>query len=127
MMNTIYDIKPITKSTTLGELFLDILEQNANDNTRHLIQETRILMTSPDYAELFTVILFNALGYYAQISESKVDNAITFMIKKNELSIDAIPNITIDEKNTRKQIMNTFLGICKQQLKEYLRYYNILT
>ena len=125
-MNAEHNIKPITNSTTLGDLFLDILEKNANDDTRHLIQETRILMTSPDYAELFTVMLINALGYYAQISESKVDNAIKFMIKKNELSIDTIPNITTEERNTRKQIMKTFLCICKQQLKEYLRYYNIL-
>ena len=83
-------------------------------------------MTNFDYAELFTVILINALGYYAQISESKVDNAITFMVKKNELSIDAIPDITTEEKYARKQIMNTFFCICKQQLKEYLRFYNVL-
>lgn len=125
-MNAEYDIIPIIGSTTLGDLFLDILEKNANDNTRHFIQETRILMTNFDYAELFTVILINALGYYAQISESKVDNAITFMVKKNELSIDAIPDITTEEKYARKQIMNTFFCICKQQLKEYLRFYNVL-
>ncbi len=28
-MNAEHNIKPITKSTTLGDLFLDVLEQNA--------------------------------------------------------------------------------------------------
>ncbi len=48
------------------------------------------------------------------------------MIKQNELSIDTIPAIMAEEKNARKQIMNTFFCYCKQQLKEYLKYYDIL-
>lgn len=120
------EIKPIKHSTTLGDLFLDILEKNANDNTRQIIQQTRIFMTFPDYAELFNVLLINALGYYTQIEERKVDNAITFIIKQNELHIDSLSNISKEEKNSQIQMMTTFYLTGKELLKNQLSKYNIL-
>ncbi|MBR1929780.1 MAG: hypothetical protein IJ834_08660 [Paludibacteraceae bacterium] len=125
-MNVDSGIRPITHSTTLGNLFLDILEKNTNDNTRHFIQQTRVYMSFPDYAESFNVLLINALGFYAQIEERKIDNAITFIIKQNELKIDSLSTISEKEKSSQKQMMTTFYIMGKQLLKDQLKQYNIL-
>lgn len=120
------NILPISQSTTLGDLFLDLLEKNASDNLRQCIQEARVCMTSPDYAKLFSVLLITALGYYTQIEERQVDNAITFMIKRNELIIDSMANISEEEKKSRKKMIESFLLTCKQSLKDQLSQHNIL-
>lgn len=126
LMSAPSDILPISQSTTLGDLFLDLLEKNASDNLRQCIQEVRVCMTSPDYAKLFSVLLITALGYYTQIEEGQVDNAITFMIKRNELIIDSMANISEEEKNSRKKMIESFLLTCKQSLKDQLSQHNIL-
>ena len=126
MNNNQYNILPLSTPKTLGEIFLDLLEKNSNDQMRQTIQKTRIIIKSPDCAELFNVILVNTLGCFTQISEEKVDNAIAVIIEKNELAIDNDFNISNEEKETQKIAMRTFMYFSKDILKNVLQQNNIL-
>lgn len=116
-----YIVNSVSTSKTLGEVFLDVMEAHATEQMRDIIQVTRTYMAFPDYAELFSVLVINALGYTAQISENKFDNAMAFLIRQNELSIRRINGISDEEKQRRKQCMIEFITTCKEILKEHLK------
>ena len=111
-----YIVNSVSTSKTLGEVFLDEMEAHATEQMRDIIQ-----VAFPDYAELFSVLVINALGYTAQISENKFDNAMAFLIRQNELSIRRINGISDEEKQRRKQCMIEFITTCKEILKEHLK------
>jgi len=62
----------------------------------------------------------------SEIEERKIDNAITLVIKQNELKIDSLSTISEKEKSSQKQMMTTFYIMGKQLLKDQLKQYNIL-
>ena len=69
------------KYFTLGDIFLIVLEQMAQDEEkRAYIRKTRTLMDMPECAEYLSFGLMNAMGYPTPIAERTLNKAIDCII-----------------------------------------------
>lgn len=100
----------------LSDLFLNILENNSNAQQRVYINNIRAILNIPECAELFNVILVNALGVKLSISENTVRKDIDTLISYNKVDIDKSVNISTKEKEHRKLFMTKWIKSCEEIL-----------
>lgn len=110
----------MAKQVTLFEIFLTILERNANDETRNMVSKTRILMNVPECAEYLNCILINALGVPCCISENVVDKAVDCIIHLHENDIECFYSATQQQKEAEKTAMRAFMEQYRNSVKEFL-------
>jgi len=100
----------------LSDLFLDIMEKNSNAQQRIYINNIRACLNMPACAELFNVMLVNALGVRTPVSENTVRSAVTALISCNKADIDKTPNISDVDKERRKNLMVVWMKQCEEAL-----------
>lgn len=111
----------MARQITLFDIFITVLEKNANDATRNLVRKTRILMNFPECAEYLNCILINALGVPCCIAENVVDKAIDCIIHLHEDDIECFYNATPQQKEAEKNAMRTFMEQYRTSVKEFLK------
>jgi len=110
----------------LSDLFLDIMEKNSNAQQRIYINNVRACLNMPAYAELFNVMLVNALGVRIPVSENMVERAVIALISCNKVDIDKTPNISDGEKARRKDLMVAWMKQCEAAMISCLQNQGLL-
>ena len=92
------------KKITLADLFLKHL---SNINSE-LADQIKMVINSPDVAELLSVAIADALGVKQAIRESVVDNAVDYMISFSHHGIDESSLEDNDKEYRKKEVSFTF-------------------
>lgn len=92
------------KKITLADLFLKHL---SNINSE-LADQIKMVINSPDVAELLSVAIADALGVKQAIRESVVDNAVDYMISFSHHGIDKSFLEDNDKEYRKKEVSFTF-------------------
>lgn len=108
------------KQITLTDIFLEILSQNSDPDMQAVIAQIKITLKIPECAELFNIILINAMGYKSMIKKDTVDRAIDCVIDKNKLAIDRT-NLNEAEKEQQKQNCESICHLAKNWMLDRLK------
>ena len=109
------------KYFTLGDIFLIVLEQMAQDEEkRAYIRKTRTLMDMPECAEYLSFGLMNAMGYPTPIAERTLNKAIDCIIHFYEDNIDENQEWTLEQKNNQKGLMREFMSKYRMAIKNFI-------
>ncbi len=108
------------KQTTLTDIFLEVLSQNSNPDMQAVIARTKISLKIPECAELFDIILINAMGYKSVIKKDTVNRAIDCVIDKNKLAIDK-SSLDKTEKEQQKQNCESLCHLVKKWIGARLK------
>lgn len=115
------------KYFTLGDIFLIVLEQMAQDEEkRAYIRKTRTLMDMPECAEYLSFGLMNAMGYPTPIAERTLNKAIDCIIHFYEDNIDENQERTLEQKNNQKGLMREFMSKYRMAIKNFIASKNLL-
>lgn len=115
------------KYFTLGDIFLIVLEQMAQDEEkRAYIRKTRTLMDMPECAEYLSFGLMNAMGYPTPIAERTLNKAIDCIIHFYEDNIDENQEWTLEQKNNQKGLMREFMSKYRMAIKNFIASKNLL-
>lgn len=115
------------KYFTLGDIFLIVLEQMAQDEEkRAYIRKTRTLMDMPECAEYLSFGLMNAMGYQTPIAERTLNKAIDCIIHFYEDNIDENQEWTLEQKNNQKGLMREFMSKYRMAIKNFIASKNLL-
>ncbi len=115
------------KYFTLGDIFLIVLEQMAQDEEkRAYIRKTRTLMDMPECAEYLSFGLMNAMGYPTPIAERTLNKAIDCIIHFYEDNIDENQEWTLEQKNNQKGLMREFMSKYRIAIKNFIASKNLL-
>lgn len=115
------------KYFTLGDIFLIVLEQMAQDEEkRAYIRKTRTLMDMPECAEYLSFGLMNAMGYPTPIAERTLNKAIDCIIHFYEDNIDENQEWTPEQKNNQKGLMREFMSKYRMAIKNFIASKNLL-
>lgn len=102
----------------LSEIFLEVLEKNGNKFSKGFVKRVRIIIKSPDCAELFNFLVTNAVGGRICIKRSVVDNAVECLIKIYEKEIEE--NNSVSDKENLKLQMKTDMYLYRDLLENYI-------
>lgn len=108
------------RQTTLTDIFLDILSRNNNPDMQDVVTRIKMTLKISECAELFNVILINAIGKKSNISKDTVDRAIDFVINKNKLEIDRT-DLNKNEKEQQKQNCESICHLAKNWMLDRLK------
>lgn len=115
------------KYFTLGDIFLIVLEQMAQDEEkRAYIRKTRTLVDMPECAEYLSFGLMNAMGYPTPIAERTLNKAIDCIIHFYEDNIDENQEWTLEQKNNQKGLMREFMSKYRMAIKNFIASKNLL-
>ena len=109
------------KNITLADLFLIHL---SNINSE-LADQIKMVINSPDVAELLSVAIADALGVKQAIKESVLDNAVDYMISFSHHGIDESSLEDNDKEYWKKEVFLTF-HIVADNVKKSLKVNNQL-
>lgn len=90
------------KPITLTDIFLEVLSRNSDPDMRAAIAQIKITLKIPECAELFNIILINAIGYKSIIRKDIIDRAMDCAIDKNKLKIDRTDLNEIEKKQQKQ-------------------------
>ncbi len=90
------------RQQTLTDIFLEVLSEKSNPDMQDAIARIKVTLKIPECAELFNIILINAMGCKSIIKKDTVDRAIDCAIDRNKLEIDK-SNLYETEKERQKQ------------------------
>ena len=108
------------RNTTLFDIFLYVLEQQANEAIKERIRKLRILMEMPECLEFLNICLINTLGYSSPIKESHVDKGIDCLILLYENDIEGWQNAAPVRKKEEIFKMKIFMEQYRTAVKEEL-------
>lgn len=97
----------------IAELFLDTLEKTATPELKNKIQQIRCFMEMPDCAEMFRIVLTNAVGGRIPIDKETIHRGINCVDRYNRLDIDKL-QIADEEKELRKELSSAWIHYCEQ-------------
>lgn len=100
---------PTNNKHYLSDIFLEVLEKNGDKFSREFVRRVRIIIISPDCAELFDFLVTNAVGGRICIKRSVVDNAIECLIKNYEKEIEDNDSVSVKEKTKLQMKTNMYL------------------
>ena len=72
----------MTKNSSMGSVLIDLLSSSNNTKDRFMAPVMNEIVSSVECAEMFDIIVINALGYKCPICESVIDSAMNFIISK---------------------------------------------
>lgn len=90
------------RQQTLTDIFLEVLSEKSNPDMQDAIARIKVTLKIPECAELFNVVLINALGYKSNISRNTVECAIDCVINKNKLEIDKTDQNEAEKERQKK-------------------------
>ncbi len=124
MTKTIKD----NRSITLGDIFLDVLEQKSMDEKfKAYVRKVKTLMDVPECAEFLSISLMNAMGHPTPIAAHTIDKAVDCLTHFHEDSIEDNQDLTREQIMTQKCLMNDFLNECRKALKTFIASKELLT
>lgn len=79
----------MAKEARIGSIFLEFLTKSNNMSNRFMAPEIDEIVKNEECAEMFDILVVNALGHKCPICESTIDTAMSFIIGKCHREIDA--------------------------------------
>lgn len=114
--------------TTLADIFLEVLEQKANDEKQKAhIRKVKTLMDVPNCSEFLSRCLINAMGYPTPIAANTVDKAIDCLTHFYEEDIEDNQDLTKGQKAIQKGVMHNFMNDYRRAVKTFIASKNLLT
>lgn len=105
------------KAMTMGGILLEMISDNRDEEFKGRIDD---IVKNPDCAELFDVIVINAMGYDCPIGAATIDRAIGCIIGKRILEIEA-SKICDNDKIYEKHQWTDFLNLSGDSIKSRFR------
>ncbi len=100
-----------TRSLTLADIFLMMLEKMAQDEEKKAyIRKVRMLMDVPECAEFLSCCVINAMGIPTPIAASNINKAFDCLIHFYEDNIEENSQILPEQKDAQKVLMRVFMS-----------------
>ncbi len=108
----------MAKEARMGSIFLEFLTQSNDMSNRFIAPEIDEIVKNDECAEMFDILVVNALGHKCPICESTIDTAISFIIGRchNEINESDYDD---DEKHIECQQCTDFYNQAAQNLKNH--------
>lgn len=114
------------KAKSMGSIFIEMLSDRDDDVTKQAALNVDDVMKSDVCAELFDILVINALGYRCPINESTIDNAIEYILCKKCQEIDA-SSFSESARNYEKQQWSDFYILVGTGMKTRFKLSGLLT
>lgn len=108
----------MVKENRMGSIFLEFLTKSDNMNNRFMAPEIDEIVKNEECAEMFDILVVNALGHKCPICESTIDTAIGYIISRCHKEIEA-SNYNEHEKQHESQQCTDFYTQAAQNLKQH--------
>lgn len=108
----------MTKEFRIGSIFLEFLTKSNNMSNRFMAPEIDEIVTNEECAEMFDILVVNALGHKCPICESTIDSAIGYIISRCHKEIEA-SNYEATEKHSERQQCTDFYTQAANSLKQH--------
>ena len=79
----------MSKTTTMGSVFVEFLTNSNKMSNRWMAPEIDEIINTKECAEMFDILLINALGEKCPICESTIDSAIEYILGRCHKEIEA--------------------------------------
>ena len=108
----------MAKEARMGSIFLEFLTQSNDMSNRFIAPEIDEIVKNDEWAEMFDILVVNALGHKCPICESTIDTAMNFIIDKchNEINLSECDD---NEKHIERQQCTDFYNQAAQNLKNH--------
>ena len=108
----------MAKEVRMGSIFLECLTKSNNMSNRFMAPEIDEIVKNEECADMFDILIVNALGYKCPICESTIDSAMSFIIGKchNEINTS---NYDDNEKHHECQQCTEFYTQASNDIKRY--------
>lgn len=107
------------KTKSMGSIFVDMLSECSDEATKSVIEHVNDMVKSDVCAELFDLLVINALGYKCPITASTIDNAVDYIIGKKCSEIDASPFSEEDREYEKQQWCDFYLLVGSDMKKRF--------
>lgn len=108
----------MAKEARIGSMFLEFLTQSNNMNNRFMAPDIDEIVKNDECAEMFDILVINALGHKCPICESTIDTAIGYIINRCHKEIEA-SNYEDIEKLQERQQCTDFYSQAAKNLKQH--------
>ncbi|MBE6318919.1 MAG: hypothetical protein E7081_08110 [Bacteroidales bacterium] len=108
----------MAKNTGMGSVFVELLTKSNDMGNRFIAPEIDEIVKNDECAEMFDILVVNALGHKCPICESTIDTAIAFIIGRchNEINESDYDD---NEKLIERQQCTDFYNQAAQNLKQH--------
>lgn len=93
----------MAKEARIGSIFLEFLTQSNSMSYRFIAPEIDEIVKNDECAEMFDILVINALGHKCPICESTIDSAMSFIINKCHKEIEASSYDDTEKSNECQQ------------------------
>ncbi len=108
----------MAKEARMGNIFLEFLTQSNDMKNRFMAPEIDEIVKNDECAEMFDILVINALGLKYPICESTIDTAISFIIGKCHKEINS-SGYDDNEKTIERQQCSDFYNQAAKNLKSH--------
>lgn len=108
----------MAKDARMGSIFLEFLTQSNNMSNRFMAPEIDEIVKNDECAEMFDVLIINALGHKCPICESTIDTAMNYIIDKCHNEINS-SNYDDTEKHNERQQCTDFYTQAADNIKQH--------
>lgn len=95
------------KKKSIGSVFIELLSDRNDEITQQAALHVDDIVKSDVCAELFDILVINALGYKCPINETTIDNAVEYILSQKCKEIDA-SSFSETVRNYEKQQWSDF-------------------
>lgn len=109
----------------MGSILLELLTASNDISNRFLAPDINEIVSNENCAEMFDILVINALGHKCPIAESTIDSAMNFIIGKchNEINTSDCDD---HEKHRERQHCTLFYTQAGQSLKQHFDKWGLL-
>ncbi len=115
----------MARNATMGSIFLEFLTQSNDMSNRFIATEIDEIVKNDECAEMFDILIINALGHKCPICESTIDSAIGYIISRCHNEINS-SNYDDTQKHLERQQSTDFYNQAAQNLKNHFRSVGLL-